>query len=376
MTRPLRTATGRGKTRSKVLRKKLMSMKAVLFSFTRRGTTLSLTIAAWLTVLGWDVQPLTTVKFATIDRRLRVLSPDLRTAAGAAFEEAQLLVFIGAAGITVRAIAPYVKSKETDPAVVVIDEKGHFVIPILSGHIGGANDMARRLADLVHGHAVLTTATDVNHRFAVDEWAARSGLAISSMREAKAFSAGLLETGRAGVYSDFPIVGPLPQGLEVRDSGPLGLAVTLRPDCYPFTETVVLRPRIIHIGIGCRKGIYKKTIGRVVLRELRRLQLPVHLIARVASIDVKASEEGLLAFAKDYGLPLVFYSANELNSLGDQGFASSDFVLRTVGTDNVCERAAYLSSNGGPFLLHKTVADGVTLAIAREDFSVQFTKTE
>ena len=235
-------------------------MKAVLFSFTRRGARLSISVLSYLKLCGWQVRALTGKKFISLDSKLEEIEPDLGSCTGQAFSEAELLVFIGASGIAVRSIAPYIKSKTTDPAVLVIDEKGQYVIPLLSGHIGGANQMSRKLAGYLHGQPVITTATDVNHLFSVDEWAARNHMVISSMREAKAFSAGLLDGGPVGVYSDFPVEGALPEGLEMQPSGPLGMAVTLSQDCYPFAETVVLRPRIIHLGIGCRKDTPEEAI--------------------------------------------------------------------------------------------------------------------
>lgn len=351
-------------------------MKAVLFSFTRRGARLSISVLSYLKLCGWQVRALTGKKFISLDSKLEELEPDLGSCTGQAFSEAELLVFIGASGIAVRSIAPYIKSKTTDPAVLVIDEKGQYVIPLLSGHIGGANQMSRKLAGYLHGQPVITTATDVNHLFAVDEWAARNHMVISSMREAKAFSAGLLDGGPVGVYSDFPVEGALPEGLEMQPSGPLGMAVTLSQDCYPFAETVVLRPRIIHLGIGCRKDTPEEAISRLVLRELRRLRISLNLVADIATIDIKKQETGLLHFARNNAIPIHFYSAEQLNAAPGLGFASSRFVQKTTGTDNVCERAAVLASRGGRLLLHKTVRDGVTLAIACEEFCVNFEMME
>lgn len=351
-------------------------MKTVIFSFTRRGAKLSVSIQSFLKLSGSDVSLLTGKKFANLDKVLQEIEPDLQTAAGLAFAEADAIVFVGAAGIAVRSIAPFIKSKETDPAVLVIDERGQYVIPILSGHIGGANKLANKLAGFLHAQPVVTTATDVNHLFSVDEWAARNHMVISSMREAKAFSAGLLDRGRVGVYSDFPIEGELPDGLEMQPSGPLGMAITLSQDCYPFEETVVLRPRIVHLGIGCRKDTDEEAISRLVLRELRRLHISLNLVADISTIDIKRNEKGLLHFARNYAIKLQFYSAEQLNQAPDANFVVSDFVRKTTGTDNVCERAAILSSKGGRLLLRKTVADGVTLAIACEDFKVNFEMVE
>ena len=127
------------------------------------------------------------------------------------FDAADALVFVGAAGIAVRAIAPCLRSKLTDPAVVAVDEAGRYAVSLLSGHVGGANRLARRIAALTGGQAVVSTATDVNGRFSVDEWIARQGMAMCNPKAARAFAAALLEGRPVGLASDFPIAGGLPE---------------------------------------------------------------------------------------------------------------------------------------------------------------------
>lgn len=347
-------------------------MRAAIFSFTKKGTTVSLNLQAYLMTHGWEVDVLTGQRFLHMSPKLQPIDDNLKTTVGKTFQTCRLLIFIGAAGIAVRSIAPFIRRKDLDPAVLVIDEQGKYIIPILSGHIGGANREANKLAAHLNGQAVVTTATDVNHLFAVDEWAQRNHMIISSMREAKAFSAGLLEHGHAGVYCDFPIVGTLPNGLEIASDGSLGMAITLRQDCYPFTQTVVLRPCILHLGIGCRKGISEDAISKIVFQELQRLHMGLDQLADINTIDIKKDEAGLKCFAQRCGLPLLLHTAQQLQSVPGS-FASSDFVYRTVGVDNVCERAALQGCGGsGRLILSKTVSDGVTLAIACEDLIVNF----
>ena len=212
------------------------------------------------------------------------------------------------------ALAPFIRHKDLDPAVLVIDEKGQFVIPILSGHIGGANAIARRLAAELEGQAVVTTATDVNALFAVDEWAARQGLRLSSLNDAKAFAAAILEKGAAGVYSDFPLQGPLPPGLVYAFHGDAGLVITTSPrarvphDCRRPAGHRPHRHRL-------RKGTPAKDIADWVNAVLQRANLSPDAIADVSSIDVKQDEAGLLAFAKAQQWPLHFFTADELNAV-------------------------------------------------------------
>lgn len=290
-----------------------------------------------------------------------------------AFQTCRLIVFIGATGIAIRTIAPFIRSKVKDPAIVSIDERGHFVIPLLSGHIGGANALAAGIAEFLKAVPVITTATDVNDLFAVDEWAARHNMAISNLPSAKTFASCLVDCKKVGVKSDFPIRGPLPKGLVLAEEGPVGMAISLHKSVQPFVETVVLRPRILHLGIGCRKGTTMDAIEELVIRELTRLRVTLSVVTGLASIDVKKEEPGLLSFAREYALPIHFYSAAELQA-AEGDFTPSSFVAQTVGVDNVCERAAVLDSHGGTLLLRKTSANGVTLAVAMEDFTVDFNK--
>lgn len=348
-------------------------MSAIIFSFTRNGARISVRLQKYLNSCGFETEIYTTKRYITEDPALREIGPTLQEACREAFATRRLLIFIGAAGIAVRGIAPCIRSKTKDPAVISIDEQGKFVIPLLSGHIGGANALASGIAGLLHAVPVITTATDVNELFAVDEWATRHNMAIFNMTGAKLFASYLVDCKKVGVKSDFPIRGGLPKGMVLAEEGPVGLAISLRKTVQPFVETVVLRPRILHLGIGCRRGTSMEAIEDLVLRELTALKLTFTVVKGIASIDVKKDERGLLSFAEEYASPIRFYTAEELLAVkGD--FTPSSFVAQTVGVDNVCERAAVLDSNGGRLLLRKTRLNGVTLAIAAEDFVVDFTR--
>ena len=187
----------------------------------------------------------------------------------------------------------------------------------------------------------------------------------------KAFAAAILEKGAAGVYSDFPLQGPLPPGLVYAFHGDAGLVITTKAHVPVFRTTVVARPVIVHIGIGCRKGTPAKDIAYWVNAVLQRANLSPDAIADVSSIDVKQDEAGLLAFAKAQQWPLHFFTADELNAVpGD--FTASDFVKQTVGTDNVCERAAVLASHQGTLIVTKQSRRGITVAVACERYQVRF----
>ena len=351
-------------------------MEAAIYSFSLRGAELAKRIEAVLSDLDYSVSNKTVAKYAE-QAALAPMLPDHNAACGEDFARCQLLVFVGAVGIAVRTIAPYIKSKLTDPAVLSIDERGNFVIPLLAGHIGGANEMARYVAAALKAQACVTTATDVNGLFAVDEWAARNNMVLCSLKAAKDFAAALVAGDTVGLYVDagFEIVGDLPKQVEINGSLPIGMAVTLSKRLAPFIQaTVRLLPKIVHLGIGCKRNTPLERIEELVLPELERLNLDMRSIAGLASVDLKKDEQGLLAFAQKYKIPAHFYSAEELNALeGD--FTPSSFVQSVVGVSNVCERSAVKDAAGGRLALRKTSRNGVTLAIAVEELVLDLQHT-
>ena len=295
---------------------------------------------------------------------------DLKEKTAALFPTVDALIFVGACGIAVRAVAPHVVSKTSDPAVLVLDERGRFVISLLSGHIGGGNALTETLAAALSAVPVVTTATDVNGRFSVDAWAARQGLLIESMETAKRYSAAVLMEDLPFV-SDLPIVGSPPPGTFPGESGALGFAVTAR-DIRPFAETLRLIPPVLHVGIGCKRGTPAERIRAAVEEAFRESGLLFPAVTALASIDVKADETGLLAFARETGREIRFFTADQLRNAPGE-FSASAFVANAVGVDNVCERAAVLSAgDGAELLVRKIGRNGVTVAVAREKRRICF----
>lgn len=282
----------------------------------------------------------------------------------AAFSEVDGLVFVGAAGIAVRAIAPYVKSKTSDPAVVVVDECAHFAVPVLSGHLGGANELARRIGALIGAVPVLTTATDANEVFAVDEWARRQGCRIADPRYIKVVSAKLLAGKQIFFRTDWPIAGAPPQGIVVAESGGFDAMLTIRDGAEKVLRIV---PPIVVIGVGCRKNTPKEAIEAAYTALLREKAVCAQSVRKVCSIDLKREEPGLLAFCQEHDLPFETYSAGQLKAVPGS-FTPSDFVRQVTGVDNVCERSAVLGS-GGTLFVRKIADHGVTMAMALAPFA-------
>lgn len=300
---------------------------------------------------------------------------------GRLFDSNDVLIFVGACGIAVRKIAPYIKDKQTDPAVICIDELGTYVIPILSGHIGRANAIARYIAEQIGSTAVITTATDINGRFSVDSWAARNGFIIDDIKAAKEVSSAILEQN-IPLISEFKIAGQLPAGIRSEDGNTVRSyndnADRFRNDIgiyigcnirKPFSRTLRLIPKAVHLGIGCRKGTDEDSIRQAVDKVLSEHDIDKRAVKCISSIDIKSGEKGLLDYAEHNNLPINFYSAEELNNL-DGDFTSSEFVKGITGVDNVCERAAMIGAEH--LLVRKNAVNGVTIAAAIEHMEVHF----
>lgn len=313
------------------------------------------------------------------------------------FASMDALIFIGATGIAVRAIAPLVQDKFYDPAVLVMDELGQFCIPLLSGHVGGANELAETISQLTGSQAVITTATDVNHQFAVDVFARKNGVKIADRELAKEISAELLTGRKVGFFTDFLWDGTLPKGLCEGQFCDRNIQITINTNslkdslkkrakkegyatetgvqpketdrsetCSREKDTLRLVPPVIILGIGCRKGTPAGHIQAAIHQLLKEQNLHPLSIAAIATIDLKKEELGLLAAAEALQTPVICYSSEELAAVpGD--FAESAFVKQITGVGNVCERAALKAARerGGYLVCHKTVYDGVTVAAAR-----------
>ena len=282
---------------------------------------------------------------------------DLQVWTERAFASSEALIFIGAAGIAVRAVAPFVKNKAEDPAVVVLDAYGRYVIPLLSGHLGGANALAKRIASLTGGTPVLTTETDATGIFAVDLWAKAQGLAVLQVERIKTVSSALLAGGKVTLECPWPITGEIPQGICLGPDGDVVVDVYVRSG-----SALQLVPKTLFLGVGCRKGVSAAHLAEAFSSFCEERGIAPASIAAAASIDCKREEAGLLAFCEEHALPLSFFSAAELGAV--QGvFTASPFVQQTVGVDNVCERSAVLLSSG-TLLEKKYAKGGVSFALA------------
>ena len=363
-------------------------MRIKVISFTKKGIELSVQLKEKLDDVLYQRNKVAPVedlhcKLFTACKTADFLPPHvtytnepLQTFAEDGFKHYDGIIFIGACGIAVRAIAPWVKDKFEDVPVLVMDELSGVIIPILSGHLGGANRLAMMIAGEMDLQPVITTATDLHRKFAVDLFAADNDLKIENREGIAAVSAKIL----AGEDVTFSIEG---------DVGSDYLTVLKQLKMIPYEKnqntdilistqndrkngSIVLRPKEYVVGIGCKRGTSFEKLDGFIKEVFEENGLDSGLICAVASIDLKRKEEGIHQISKRRKIPFVMLPAETLESIkGD--FSSSEFVEKTVGVDNVCERSAMaVAGEGGELIVSKTAKDGMTIAVAKRKFRIVF----
>lgn len=338
-------------------------MKISVISFTQTGVALATKLAVKLP----DTSAYS-MKITDENTQVQLVEESVKLWAKERFKQGDCLIFIGAVGIAVRAIAPYVQSKTTDPAVIAIDEKGEYVIPLLSGHIGGANEMAIKVAEAIGATPIVTTATDLNQVFAVDTWAQKEGYYLVNPAQIKNVSATLLKGEEVGLVSEFPVSGDLPKDIVEQSGFASGIVVGDHPTAL-FQNSLFLKPKRYVLGVGCRKNIDSEVFEKAILESLAENKIDINAVSEIVSIDIKKNEKAILEFAEKYRLKFLTFSAAELqNAKGS--FAVSNFVQSTTGVDNVCERACSLQAP--ELVVKKQMLGGVTLAVSRKAWTVKF----
>lgn len=349
-------------------------MRLAVISFTQKGTELSeQLIRRWQ---GGEISLFTKCSAGRPGEEVRYVQESVGEWAGRQLAEKRSLLFIGACGIAVRAVAPWLTDKLHDSPVLVMDERGRYVIPLLSGHMGGANELARRLAEEVGAVPVITTATDINKKFAVDLFAKSNGLYIENKEGIARVSAKALageELTLSVETGHFREEGRLPEGLRrlpYPPEEPVDILVTGEETL--FSAGILLRPREYAVGVGCKRGKEGEKLEELIGRRLKEAGVPESRVFALASIDRKKDEEGLLSWSRRRNLPFLTYTAEELSETAGE-FHGSAFVRERMGVDNVCERAAVRACGpGGRLVCEKYGEDGMTVAVAKREWSVGF----
>ena len=280
------------------------------------------------------------------------------------------LLFIGAAGIAVRAIAGCIKDKLSDVPVLVMDMQGSHVIPILSGHYGGANELALELAGLTGAVPVITTATDQTGTFAADLYAKKLRMRIRNPKSLPYISGKSVAGDRLCMFVDPRSGISVPEGVEeCGEEKDADIVVTLRPlskNELMSTDILYLTPVRIHAGIGCKRNAAPEQVEEYLLHMLKEKDLDIHTLADIASIDRKKEEPAICRLSEKLDLPFITYTAEELREVQGE-FPESPFVEQTVGVGNVASRAAARAAGQGyRMLMYNAAESGVTLAFAVE----------
>ena len=380
-------------------------MKLAIISFTENGIKLSQTVAKRLSRRKVTLYTKCS-RYTAEDLKVQRVKESLQVWTAQRMAEGDALLFIGACGIAVRAIAPNLTDKLHDVPVLVMDEEGQYVIPILSGHVGGANELAHELAGLMDACPVITTATDVQKKFAVDLFAKRNHLEIMNKDGIAKVSAKALAGEQLTIAvrakniecyhpkfcevceEDFTeaenqllreasmhkqdqeacvVEPPLRLVPYVKDQQ-IDIVVSETPDNK--NALIWLRPRRYVVGMGCRKNKASEELLAFYQETLEQAMVEPGEVYALASIDKKKDEPGLLAISERMRIPFFTYTAEELNRVG-ACVHSSEFVKAQVGVDNVCERAAFARCGVSGWLIYEKHAfDGMTIAIAERNWSV------
>ncbi len=292
-------------------------------------------------------------------------------------------IFIMSTGIVVRVIAPLLRSKTVDPAVVVVDELGVHAISLVAGHIGGANALALQVADAIDAVPIITTATDVNHLPAIDTLACDHGLVIENPEAIKRVSMAFLTGRRVRLHDPHSLIQDLlpPETImkddedvtpgKDRPDGRLDVYPDIYPDIYIDDrvidlppEVLILRPRSLAIGMGCNRNTDRAEMEYLFMETLHQAGLCPKSVFAIASVDIKQDEAGLIALGESLGIPLVFFDRETLKNVSTIATPSA-MVEKHIGVKSVCEAAAILAAGNGTLIVPKQNTKNVTAAVAR-----------
>jgi cobalt-precorrin 5A hydrolase len=298
------------------------------------------------------------------------------------YEHLDAIVAVMATGITIRAVAPYLESKLVDPAIIGVDAAGNFVISLLSGHYGGANELTKIIAKGIEATPVITTASDSMGKQSVDELARILHLTIENPKSLTPVNAAIVNNERLVLVliGDVKIPHEIVNGFEIKqvnsikeiekiirdyDAGAIVSKETLKMDDFSKPITWLRAKRIV-VGLGCRKNSHCEHIVETVNAALKTTGLPAGRIDQFASVDIKRDSAAMINAAKLFDVPLEFLSVEALRSLSHPDLSpDSELVQEKIGVGGVCERAALIIAGKNSNLIHKkTKLNGTAVAIA------------
>ncbi|SFS53441.1 cobalt-precorrin 5A hydrolase [Marininema halotolerans] len=324
---------------------------------------------------------------------IQLFSGSVRKVLPELFKEYEGIILIISLGAVIRMIAPLLQDKKTDPAIVVMDDRGENVISVLSGHLGGANELTRQVANQLGASPIITTASDVQKTIPVDLFGREFGWEIESFDRATPVSAAVVNEETVALIQEsgerdwWKYDKPLPSHLHLFSSTEeaqstsfqAALVVTHRLLSNDEEDTflrngVLYRPKVIVLGMGCNRGTSLEELEQVVLDTLAEQRLSITSVRNIATIDIKQDESGLIALAEKYGWGIEVFTPEQLNQIKLSN--PSETVYRFTGAYGVCEPAALLSAGAQNWLLEKKKSGNVTLSIALVDHLTQLYRSE
>jgi len=326
-------------------------MKYAVITFTKKGDQIAEILALSLDIDLYSKKNGSSFNFLEVSKKV--------------MENYKGIIFVGSTGISVRAIAPYLKSKEVDPAVIVIDNSCNYVISLLSGHLGGANKLTLEISSILEAQPIITTATDNLGITSPDMVAKDNGLIISDMKKAKDIASLLIERKKIGFFDEKGII-KTPTGYSSNLEGICGLlciSSSERIDTKLVANVIptlkLIRKNIV-LGIGCRKNFPSEKMKQIVLMMLKEYNIDIRAIKHVTTISIKKDEVAIRTLVNHIKCKLKIFTIEDIRPIQHK-FCGSDFVEKTIGVCAVCEPCVELS--GATIIKNKMKLDGMTLCI-------------
>lgn len=326
-------------------------MKYAVITFTHKGDQIAEILALTFNIDLYSKKRQSDFNFKEVSKKV--------------MENYKIIIFIGSTGIAVRGIAPYIKSKDIDPAVLVIDNSCNYIISLLSGHLGGANEITLKISNLLGAKPIITTATDNLGISAPDMIAKDNGLIIEDLKKAKDITSLLVEGKKIGFFDEKGIIKtPAGYSSNLEDiSGVLYVS-----NCESINSSLVgrIKPTLklirknIVLGIGCRKNFEVEKMHQAVLRMLKEYNIDIRSIKSITTVDVKKDEFAIKALVDYFKCNFEIFTTDDIRTIQHK-FCGSDFVEKTIGVRAVCEPCVELS--GARIIINKMKLDGMTLCI-------------
>ena len=354
--------------------------KIAIYALTKKGADLARFVARQIGSVTWETAEAKDVPQVELFFHKRcgnaeqkaVLFENLSSIVAGHFATYDGLVFITACGIAVRVVAPLLSSKVTDPAVVVLDQNGKYCISLVSGHLGGANMLARKIALITGGEPVITTATDTENIISIDVLARQKGMEIENISALKSVTGAMLAGEPVQVFDP-------EDRLEIHRNFADGVHLTVVEDediwCRdmpgirvswrkkePYTSELLLHPKCLVAGIGCNRGTDTKEILNLLYQTFDKNELALKSLRAIATIEAKKEEAGLIQAALRLGVELLFFNKNELATVSAPN--PSSLVESYMGVGSVCEAAAILATGRGRLIVPKIKSKNATIAVA------------